>query len=120
MTYYAPEGGIPGYYKCILGNDPKCKVDINTPCGNMMEIYCGKFEDCKDGDCSYIGASTRVVDRATGKIHYGKVPAYSVVVPGSMPSKNNPDGPSLYCVVIVKKVDEKTRSKTSINDLLRD
>tara|TARA_B100000586_G_scaffold47276_1_gene31052 strand:- start:646 stop:1470 length:825 start_codon:yes stop_codon:yes gene_type:complete len=68
----------------------------------------------------YIGASTRIIDRATGQIHYGKVPAYSVVVPGSMPSKNNPDGPSLYCVVIVKKVDEKTRSKTSINDLLRD
>ena len=68
----------------------------------------------------YIGASTRIIDRSTGKIHYGKVPEYSVVVPGSMPSKNNPDGPSLYCVVIVKKVDEKTRSKTSINDLLRD
>jgi len=68
----------------------------------------------------YIGASTRIYDRATGNIYYGKVPTYSVVVPGSMPSKNNPDGPSLYCVVIVKKVDEKTRSKTSINDLLRD
>ena len=68
----------------------------------------------------YIGASTRIIDRATGEIHYGKVPAYSVVVPGAMPSKNNPDGPSLYCVIIVKKVDEKTRSKTSINDLLRD
>ena len=68
----------------------------------------------------YIGGSTRIFDRATGKIHYGKVPEYSVIVPGSMPSKNNPDGPSLYCVVIVKKVDEKTRSKTSINDLLRD
>ena len=68
----------------------------------------------------YIGSSTRIIDRATGEIHYGKVPAYSVVVPGAMPSKNNPDGPSLYCVVIVKKVDEKTRSKTSINDLLRD
>jgi len=68
----------------------------------------------------YIGGSTRIVDRATGKIHYGKVPAYSVVVAGSMPSQNNPKGPSLYCVVIVKKVDEKTRSKTSINDLLRD
>jgi len=68
----------------------------------------------------YIGGSTRIVDRATGEIHYGKVPAYSVVVAGSMPSKNNPEGPSLYCVVIVKKVDEKTRSKTSINDLLRD
>ena len=68
----------------------------------------------------YIGASTRIFDRATGEIHYGKVPNYSVIVPGAMPSKNNPDGPSLYCVVIVKKVDEKTRSKTSINDLLRD
>ena len=68
----------------------------------------------------YIGASTRIFDRATGETLYGKVPAYSVVVPGSMPSRNNPDGPSLYCVVIVKKVDEKTRSKTSINDLLRD
>ena len=68
----------------------------------------------------YIGGSTRIVDRATGEIHYGKVPAYSVVVPGSMPSKKNPEGPSLYCVVIVKKVDEKTRSKTSINDLFRD
>ena len=68
----------------------------------------------------YIGASTRIIDRATGEIHYGKVPNYSVVVPGTMPSKNSPDGPSLYCVVIVKKVDEKTRSKTSINDLLRD
>ena len=68
----------------------------------------------------YIGASTRIIDRATGETIYGKVPAYSVVVPGSMPSKNNPDGPSLYCVVIVKKVDGKTRTKTSINDLLRD
>ena len=68
----------------------------------------------------YIGASTRIVDRSTGEIHYGKVPEYSVVVPGTIPNKNNPEGPSLYCVVIVKKVDEKTRSKTSINDLLRD
>ena len=68
----------------------------------------------------YIGASTRIFDRSTGETHYGRVPNYSVIVPGSMPSKNNPNGPSLYCVVIVKKVDEKTRSKTSINDLLRD
>jgi len=68
----------------------------------------------------YIGASTRIVDRSSGEILYGKVPPYSVVVPGAMPSKNNPNGPSLYCVIIVKKVDEKTRSKTSINDLLRD
>ncbi len=68
----------------------------------------------------YIGASTKIIDRETGKITYGKVPAYSVVVPGSTPNKKNPEGPSLYCAVIVKKVDEKTRSKTSINDLLRD
>ena len=68
----------------------------------------------------YIGASTKIVDRSSGEITYGKVPAYSVVVPGSLPNKNNPSGPNLYCAVIVKKVDEKTRSKTSINDLLRD
>ena len=68
----------------------------------------------------YIGASTKIVDRNSGEIYYGRVPAYSVVVPGSLPNKTNPNGPSLYCVVIVKKVDEKTRSKTAINDLLRD
>ena len=68
----------------------------------------------------YIGASTKIVDRETGEISYGKVPAYSVVVPGTLPNKKNPNGPSLYCAVIVKKVDSKTRSKTSINDLLRD
>jgi len=68
----------------------------------------------------FIGKSTKIVDRLTGKILYGKIPPYSVVVPGSMPSKNNPDGPALYCVVIIKQVDEKTRSKTSINDLLRE
>ena len=68
----------------------------------------------------YIGASTKIVDRETGEVTYGKVPAYSVVVPGSLKNKKNPDGPSLYCAVIVKKVDEKTRSKTSINDLLRE
>ena len=68
----------------------------------------------------YIGASTKIVDRNSGEIYYGKVPAYSVVVPGSLPNKTNPNAPSLYCAVIVKKVDEKTRGKTSINDLLRD
>ena len=68
----------------------------------------------------YIGASTKIIDRSSGKITYGKVPAYSVVVPGTLPNKSNPEGPSLYCAVIVKKVDSKTRSKTSINDLLRD
>ena len=68
----------------------------------------------------YIGASTKIIDRSSGEIQYGKVPAYSVVVPGSLANPKNPKGPSLYCAVIVKKVDEKTRSKTSINDLLRD
>ena len=69
----------------------------------------------------FIGASTKIVDRATGEIHMGKVPAYSVVVPGTLPGKKQGDiNPSLYCAVIVKRVDEKTRSKTSINDLLRD
>ena len=71
----------------------------------------------------FIGASTKIVDRATGEIHIGKVPPYSVVVSGSIPGKPLPDqdwGPSLYCAVIVKKVDAQTRSKTSINELLRD
>jgi len=71
----------------------------------------------------FIGASTKIIDRTTGEVHMGKVPPYSVVVPGSVPGKNLPNGsvgPSLYCTVIVKRVDEKTRSKTSINDLLRD
>ena len=71
----------------------------------------------------YIGASTRIVNRATGEISYGRVPPYSVVVSGTMPGKPLPDGspgPGLYCAVIVKQVDEKTRSRTSINELLRD
>ena len=68
----------------------------------------------------FVGQSTKIINRSTGDVIYGKIPPYSVVVPGSMPSKNNPDGPSLYCVVIIKQVDEKTRSKTSINDLLRE
>lgn len=71
----------------------------------------------------YIGASTRIVDRVSGKVHYGEVPPYSVVVSGTMPGKPLPDGtpgPGLYCAVIVKRVDEKTRAKTSINELLRD
>ena len=68
----------------------------------------------------YIGQSTKIVDRKSGEIIYGKIPPYSVVVPGSLRDKNNPKGPSLNCAVIIKKVDEKTRSKTSINELLRD
>jgi len=71
----------------------------------------------------YLGASTKIVDRATGEVHIGRVPPYSVVVPGALPGKsfpNNEPGPSLYCAVIVKRVDEKTRAKTSVNELLRD
>ena len=71
----------------------------------------------------FIGASTKIVDRGTGEVHVGRVPAYSVVVPGTLPGKPLPDGapgPNLSCAVIIKKVDAKTRSKTSINDLLRD
>ncbi len=70
----------------------------------------------------YLGASTKIVDRASGQVFMGEVPPYSVVVPGSLPGKpiGNEPGPSLYCAVIVKRVDEKTRAKTSINELLRD
>jgi 2,3,4,5-tetrahydropyridine-2-carboxylate N-succinyltransferase len=71
----------------------------------------------------FIGASTKIVDRATGEVHVGRVPPWSVVVSGSLPGRPLPDGtpgPSLYCAVIVKRVDAQTRSKTSINELLRD
>ena len=70
----------------------------------------------------FIGASTKIIDRTTGEVFMGRVPAFSVVVPGSLPGKPLPDGspgPSLYCAVIIKRVDERTRSKTSINELLR-
>ncbi len=71
----------------------------------------------------FIGASTKIIDRHTGEIFVGRVPAYSVVVPGALPGKPLPDGspgPSLYCAVIIKRVDAQTRSKTGINELLRD
>lgn len=70
----------------------------------------------------YLGASTKIIDRATGETFIGRVPAYAVVVPGTMPGKPLPDGsagPGLYCAVIVKRVDARTRAKTAINDLLR-
>ncbi|MCZ6588801.1 MAG: 2,3,4,5-tetrahydropyridine-2,6-dicarboxylate N-succinyltransferase [Alphaproteobacteria bacterium] len=71
----------------------------------------------------YIGASTKIIDRETGDVTVGRVPAYAVVVPGTLPGRPLPDGspgPNLYCAVIVKRVDEQTRSKTSINELLRE
>jgi 2,3,4,5-tetrahydropyridine-2,6-dicarboxylate N-succinyltransferase len=71
----------------------------------------------------YLGASTKIIDRATGETYLGRVPAFSVVVPGSLPGRRLPDGspgPALYCAVIVKRVDAQTRAKTSINELLRD
>ena len=97
-------------------------IEDNVFLGAMSEIVEGVIVE--EGSVIsmgvYIGASTKIVDRGTGEFTYGKVPSYSVVVPGSLPNKKNPNGPALYCAVIVKKVDEKTRSKTSINDLLRD
>jgi 2,3,4,5-tetrahydropyridine-2-carboxylate N-succinyltransferase len=66
----------------------------------------------------YLGASTKIVDRATGEVYRGRVPAYSVVVPGTLPGPSG--GPGLYCAVIVKRVDAQTRSKTGVNELLRD
>jgi 2,3,4,5-tetrahydropyridine-2-carboxylate N-succinyltransferase len=71
----------------------------------------------------YLGASTKIVDRATGEVFIGRVPPYAVVVPGALPGKQLSDGsagPSLYCAVIVKRVDAQTRAKTGINELLRD
>jgi len=71
----------------------------------------------------YLSGSTKIIDRATGEVHIGRVPPYAVVVPGSLPGKPLPDGtpgPSLYCAVIVKTVDAQTRAKTGINELLRD
>jgi 2,3,4,5-tetrahydropyridine-2-carboxylate N-succinyltransferase len=71
----------------------------------------------------FIGASTKIVDRASGKVHIGRVPPYSVVVSGALPGRALPDGtpgPSLYCAVIVKTVDAQTRAKTAINELLRE
>ena len=97
-------------------------IESNVFLGAMSEVVEGII--VSEGSVlsmgMYIGQSTKIVDRKTGKITYGKIPPYSVVVPGSLPDKKNPSGPSLNCAVIIKQVDEKTRSKTSINDLLRE
>lgn len=99
-------------------------IEDNAFIGARSEVVEGVVvrEGAVIGMGVFIGASTKIVDRETGDIHIGEVPAYSVVVSGSMPGKPLPDGsmgPSLYCAVIVKKVDERTRSKTAINELLR-
>ena len=97
-------------------------IEDNVFLGAMSEVVEGVIvgEGSVLSMGMYIGQSTKIVDRKTGKITFGKNSPYSVVVPGSLPDKNNPSSPSLYCAVIIKRVDEKTRSKTSINDLLRD
>lgn len=99
-------------------------IEDNAFIGARSEVVEGVIvrEGAVIGMGVFIGQSTKIVDRDTGEIHMGEVPPYSVVVSGSMPGKNLPDGtpgPSLYCAVIVKKVDERTRSKTGINELLR-
>ena len=91
---------------CFVGARSEVAEGVIVEEGSVLAMGC------------YIGQSTKIVDRATGQIHIGRVPAYSVVVPGSMASEKG--GPNLYCCVIVKTVDEQTRAKTSINELLRD
>jgi len=97
-------------------------IEDNVFLGAMSEVVEGVIvgEGSVLSMGMYIGQSTKIVHRKTGDISYGKIPPYSVVVPGSLPDKKNPNAPSLNCAVIIKQVDEKTRSKTSINDLLRD
>ena len=97
-------------------------IEDNVFLGAMSEIVEGVIvgEGSVISMGMFIGQSTKIVNRQTGDVTYGKIPAYSVVVPGSLPDKKKPGGPSLNCAVIIKQVDEKTRSKTSINDLLRD
>ena len=97
-------------------------IEDNVFLGAMSEVVEGVIVG--EGSVLSMGMlitqSTKIVNRSTGEITYGKIPPYSVVVPGSLPDKKNPSAPSLSCAVIIKQVDEKTRSKTSLNELLRD
>lgn len=96
---------------CFIGARSEVAEGVIVERGSVISMGC------------YIGASTKIVDRKTGEVFTGRVPAYSVVVAGTLPGKplpNGEPGPNLYCCVIVKRVDERTRSKTSINELLRD
>ena len=112
--------GVGGVLEPIQANPTI--IENNVFLGAMSEVVEGVIvgEGSVLSMGMYIGQSTKIVNRSTGEITYGKIPPYSVVVPGSLPDKNNPSAPSLYCAVIIKQVDEKTRSKTSINDLLRE
>ena len=92
---------------CFIGARSEVAEGVIVETGAVLAMGC------------YIGQSTKIINRKTGETHRGRVPAFSVVVPGSLPSDGD-GGPNLYCCVIVKTVDEQTRAKTSINDLLRD
>ena len=115
--------GIGGVLEPLQANP--VIIEDNCFVGARSEVVEGVIvrEGAVLGMGVYIGASTKIVDRETGEIYQGEVPAYSVVVSGTLPGKpmkNGAPGPGLYCAVIVKRVDEKTRAKTSINELLRD
>jgi len=142
---YIDEGTMMDTYSragscCQIGKN--CHISAGSGVGGVLEpaqalptiiednVFLGAMSEVVEGIIvgegsvlsmgMYIGQSTKIVDRKTGEITYGKIPPYSVVIPGSLPDKKNPKAPSLNCAVIIKKVDEKTRSKTSINDLLRE
>ena len=142
---YIDEGTMMDTYSragscCQIGKN--CHISAGSGIGGVLEpaqalptiiednVFLGAMSEVVEGVIVgegsvlsmglYIGQSTKIVDRKTGEITYGKIQPYSVVVPGSLPDKKNPLGPSLNCAVIIKQVDEKTRSKTSINDLLRE
>ncbi len=115
--------GIGGVLEPLQANP--VIIEDNCFVGARSEVVEGVIvrEGAVLGMGVYIGASTKIVDRQSGEIFQGEVPAYSVVVSGTLPGKPMPNGapgPGLYCAVIVKRVDEKTRAKTSINELLRD
>jgi len=142
---YIDEGTMMDTYSragscCQIGKN--CHISAGSGVGGVLEpaqalptiiednVFLGAMSEVVEGIIvgegsvlsmgMYIGQSTKIVNRKTGEITYGKIPSYSVVVPGSLPDKKNPNAPSLNCAVIIKQVDEKTRSKTSINDLLRE
>ena len=142
---YIDEGTMMDTYSragscCQIGKN--CHISAGSGVGGVLEpaqalptiiednVFLGAMSEVVEGIIvgegsvlsmgMYIGQSTKIVDRKTGEITYGKIPPYSVIVPGSLPDKKNPNAPSLNCAVIIKQVDEKTRSKTSINDLLRE